>query len=156
MGARDVNRKHWDCWGLAIADAPEGPFVKHPLNPVMNSGHEVSLFPYKEGVAALAMSDGIEHYTIQYAKDWVNFEIMSTATLMPVAAGSFSPDAFTDSGDADGISWGLSHFINAGNNHQKFYTELARFDCDLSRKISDPSIKKSHIFFSPSALRISS
>jgi hypothetical protein len=73
---------------------------------------------------------------------------MSTATLMPIAAGPFSPDAFTDSGDADGISCGLSHFINAGRSHKKFYTELARFDCYLSRKTNDPSIKKSHIFLS--------
>jgi hypothetical protein len=52
MGESDVNNKHWDCWGLAIADAPEGPFVKHPLNPVMNSGHEVSLFPNKRRCSA--------------------------------------------------------------------------------------------------------
>ncbi|RME69520.1 MAG: glycoside hydrolase, partial [Verrucomicrobia bacterium] len=32
--------------GLAIADDPLGPFRKHPLNPVMNSGHETTLFPF--------------------------------------------------------------------------------------------------------------
>ncbi|KAA3656160.1 MAG: glycoside hydrolase, partial [Calditrichaeota bacterium] len=131
MDIRDANRKFWDCWGLAIADNPEGPFKKHPLSPVTNSGHESMLFPFKEGVAALVGTDGIEHYTIQYAKDWVNFEIAAVTQLMPTAAGMFSPDAFTDSGDADGITWGLSHFINAGNNWNKMYSKLARFDCDL-------------------------
>ena len=51
--------------GLAIADNPLGPFKKHPLNPVMNSGHETTLFPFKEGVAAFAIRDGNEMNTIQ-------------------------------------------------------------------------------------------
>ena len=147
LGERDANRKHWDCWGVAIADKPEGPFVKHSLNPVMNSGHETILFPFKEGVAALVSTDGIEHGTIQYAKDWVNFEIASTTKLLPVAGGPFSADAFTDSKNADGINWGLSHFINAGNNWKRMYSKLARFDCDLSQSTNDPSLKKSQIMY---------
>jgi hypothetical protein len=38
--------------GLATADNPLGPFTKHPLNPVLNSRHETTLFPFEEGVAA--------------------------------------------------------------------------------------------------------
>lgn len=144
MDHRDANRKHWDCWGLAIAENPEGPFVKHPLNPIMNSGHETMLFPFKEGVAALVGTDGIEHYTIQYAEDWVNFEIKSVTQLIPTAAGVYCPDSFTDNKNADGITWGLSHFINAGNNWNKMYSILGRFDCDLSQKVNDPSLKQSH------------
>ena len=45
-------------WGVATADRPEGPFVKSPLNPVTNSGHETLLFPYREGVAAICNHDG--------------------------------------------------------------------------------------------------
>ncbi|MEM9261681.1 MAG: glycoside hydrolase, partial [Bacteroidota bacterium] len=41
--------------GLAIADNPLGPFTKHPLNPVINSGHETSLFPFGTGIAALVI-----------------------------------------------------------------------------------------------------
>ena len=59
--------------GLAIAENPLGPFKKHPLNPIMNSGHETTLFPFKQGVAAFAIRDGNESNTIQYAEDWVNF-----------------------------------------------------------------------------------
>ncbi|WP_010521853.1 glycoside hydrolase family 117 protein [Aquimarina agarivorans] len=145
MDKRDANRQFWDAWGVTIADHPEGPFVKHPLNPVMNSGHETIVFPFKEGVAAIANTDGIEHYTIQYAKDWVNFQIASVTQLLPTAAGVYSPDAFDDDKDGDGITWGLSHFINAGNNWNKMYTKLGRFDCDLSQKVNDPSLKKSNI-----------
>ena len=45
-------------WGLATAARPEGPFVKSPLNPVTNSGHETLLFPYREGIAAICASCG--------------------------------------------------------------------------------------------------
>ena len=143
MDTRDTNRKFWDAWGVAIADKPEGPFIKHEANPIMNSGHETIVFPFKEGVAAIVNTDGIEHYTIQYAKDWINFEIASVTQLLPTAAGVYAPDAFDD--DGDGITWGLSHFINAGNNWNKMYSKLGRFDCDLSQKVNDPSLKQSNI-----------
>ena len=44
--------------GLAVADDPLGPFAKHPLNPVINSGHETTLFPFKNGITW-----GISHFT---------------------------------------------------------------------------------------------
>ena len=83
--------------GLAIADDPFGPFVKHPLNPVINSGHETALFPFREGVAALVSRHGLEHNTIQYAPDGVNFEMAAISALFPIAPGAYIPDAFTDS-----------------------------------------------------------
>ncbi len=147
LDVRDANRKFWDCWGLVIADDPEGPFEKHPLSPVTNSGHETMIFPFREGVAALIGTDGIEHYTIQYAKDWVNFEIMSVSQLFPTAGGVYCPDAFTDTKNADGITWGLSHFINAGNDWGNMYSKLGRFDCDLSLSVNDPSLKQSNILY---------
>jgi hypothetical protein len=69
--------------GLAIAENPFGPFQKHPLNPVINSGHETSLFPFKTGLAALVSRHGLEHNTIQYSPDGVNFEVASLTGLMP-------------------------------------------------------------------------
>ena len=133
--------------GLAIAEDPLGPFTKHPLNPVINSGHETTLFPFKEGVAAIVQRDGQEHNTIQYAKDWVNFEIASITELLPVAAGPFVPDAFTDTKNGQGITWGISHFINAGGDWN--HTILARFDCDLSQNIDDQQMKDHHYNYSP-------
>lgn len=127
--------------GLAIADNPLGPFKKHPLNPVISSGHETTLFPFKEGVAALVIRDGNERSTIQYAKDWVNFEVASIVELMPDAGGPFVPDAFTNTKDGRGITWGISHFT-AANGWKNNHSILTRFDADLSLDVHDPKMKR--------------
>ena len=137
----DANNHDWCCAGVTIGDSPEGPFKKHHLNPLFNSGHETALFPYKEGVAAFVTRDGLEHNTMQYAEDWVNFEIKSFVGLPPTAAGAYVPDAFTDTKYGLGITWGLCHFTDqggAGKNH----SILARFDCDLSLDLDDPAMKR--------------
>lgn len=135
--------------GLAIGEHPLGPFKKHPLNPVLNSGHETTLFPFREGVAALVIRDGNEHYTIQYAEDWVNFEIAAiTSEFMPNAGGPFVPDAFTDTDYGRGITWGLSHFT-AVTGWSTNHAVLTRFDCDLSLDVNDPAMKKAHYYLKP-------
>ncbi|MEM6319422.1 MAG: family 43 glycosylhydrolase [Bacteroidota bacterium] len=135
--------------GLAIADHPLGPFTKHPLNPVITSGHETSLFPFRKGVAALVYKDGPEHNTIQYAEDWVNFEIASITELMPYAAAPHVPDAFTNTKDGRGITWGLAHFINYTGDWSKQSSKLVRFDCDLSLDVHDPEMKKHRVSHRP-------
>lgn len=135
--------------GLAIADHPFGPFVKHLLNPVINSGHETALFPFREGLAALVSRHGLEHNTIQYAPDGVNFEIAAISGLFPIAPGAYVPDAFKDNGDGRGITWGLCHFRNIGLAEGKSHSILARFDCDLSLDVHDPEMKESDIFNHP-------
>ncbi len=136
----------WVAGGLAIADDPLGPFKKHALNPVLNSGHEVGLFPFKEGVAAIMVHDGNEHDTINYAKDWVNFEIASICQEVPIAPGSFVADAFANTTDGRGITWGLSHFTNAGKKGVNQHSILARFDCDLSQDVHDPGFKNTRFW----------
>lgn len=135
--------------GLAIAEDPLGPFTKHPLNPVINSGHETTLFPFKEGVAAIVQRDGMEHSTIQYAEDWVNFRIASITELLPLAGGPFVPDAFTDTKNGRGITWGISHFINAGGDWENNHTVLTRFDCDLSQDVDDQQMKHHYNLYGP-------
>ncbi len=130
---------HRDAGGLAIAEHPEGPFVKCPLNPVLNSGHEVSLFPFREGVAAMVIKAGNEHNTIQYASDWVNFKIASFVNMMPNAPAGFIADAFTDTKDGRGITWGLCHSLYQGK--ERNYSILDRFDCDLSLDVDDVQCK---------------
>lgn len=110
---------------------------------------ETTLFPFREGVAAIVQRDGQEHHTIQYAKDWVNFEIASITELLPVAAGPFVPDAFTNTKNGRGISWGLSHFINAGGNWKNNHTILTRFDCDLSQETDEPEMKGHYNLYTP-------
>lgn len=135
--------------GLATADNPLGPFTKHPLNPVISSGHETSLFPFKTGIAALVYKDGNEHNTIQYAEDGVNFEIAAISELMPYAAAAYIPDAFTNTKDGRGITWGLAHFINVTGNWSKFSSKLVRFDCDLSQDLNDPEMKEPRVKHKP-------
>jgi len=132
--------------GLAIADDPLGPFVKHALNPVLNSGHETMLFPFKEGIAALATRDGNEHNTIQYAKDGVNFEIAAiTSELMPNAGGPYVTDAFDNTTNGRGVTWGISHVTNA-TTWDKNHAVLLRFDCDLSQDVDDPDMKRAYSY----------
>ncbi|MDO6761264.1 family 43 glycosylhydrolase [Tamlana sp. 2_MG-2023] len=134
--------------GLAIATDPAGPFTKSPLNPVLASGHETTMFPFKEGIAALTIRDGNEHYTVQYAEDGENFDVAAIVELMPAAAGPFIPDAFTDTDYGRGITWGLSHFTNATTWAQN-HAVLVRFDCDLSLDVNDPAMKKHHVYHRP-------
>jgi len=130
--------------GLATATNPAGPFEKHELNPLLNSGHETCLFPYKEGLAAILSFDGPEKNTVQYASDGVNFHPMSSVTCPPIAPGPYCPDAFLDNGDGQGITWGLCHINTSSiveNNPRRIVESqsfLARFDCDLHRQTHRP------------------
>ncbi len=139
----------WSGIGLAIAEDPLGPFEKHPLNPVQNSGHEICFFPFKEGLASLTIRDGSEHFTIQYAADWVNFQVMSITEMMPIGPNAYIPDAFADNGDGRGITWGICHFRNVRGKNGKMYSELARFDCDLSLDVHDPEMKHHNNLWNP-------
>ncbi len=140
-------------WGVAISDAPEGPFVKSALNPVTNSGHETCLFPYGEGVLAICGHDGPEKDTIQYAPDGLNFDVVAHVNLPPLAAGPFAPDSYGDTKDGKGITWGLSHIateeLKAGNSY------LVRFDCNLRLDLERSGFRRTNIrypedvFFSP-------
>lgn len=134
--------------GLATAESPFGPFTKNALNPVLTSGHETTLFPFKQGIAALTIRDGNEHNTVQFSEDGVNFEIASLVELMPAAAGPYIPDAFTNTKDGRGITWGISHFTSY-NGWATNHAILARFDCDLSLDINDPAMKKHHVYHRP-------
>ena len=140
-------------WGVAIADSPRGPFIKSPLNPVTNSGHETCLFPYGEGVLAICGHDGPEKDTIQYAPDGVNFDVAAHVSLPPLAAGPFAPDSYSDSKTGKGITWGLSHIateeMKTGNSY------IVRFDCNLRRGLERKGFRGTNIrypeavYFSP-------
>ncbi len=133
--------------GVAMADHPEGPYVKSELNPVSNSGHETMLWPWEGGIASLLILDGPEKNTVQFAPDGLNFEPKAHVTLSPQAPGPFCPDAFADNGDGRGITWGLCH-INplGGGPDQGCY--IIRFDCDLSRDVQRPEFKRSNVRYS--------
>ncbi|MFI3248970.1 MAG: family 43 glycosylhydrolase [Rikenellaceae bacterium] len=126
----------WVGNGLVTGDDPAGPFTHHPKNPVLASGHEVSVFPFKEGVAAIVTTDGLERNTIQYAEDWVNFKIASIVELPPVAAAPYCPDMFTDTTDGAGIEWGVCHSTSLGTSTPR-HSEIFRFDCSLVQNVDE-------------------
>jgi hypothetical protein len=132
--------------GAAIADRPEGPFVKCPLNPLINSGHETCLYTFKEGIAAIVTDDGAEKNTVQYAPDGLNFEVKAHLQLPPRAAGPFCQDLYSDTGDGRGITWGLCHIHPRGTAGYGGLI-LVRFDCDLSRDVDRPAFKKNNLHF---------
>ena len=116
--------------GVAIADHPAGPFVKSPLNPVTNSGHETMLWPWRGGIATLLSLDGPEKNTVQYAEDGLNFVPKALVTTPPQAPGPFCPDAFADNGEGQGVRWGLAH-INPEGGGPDNGCYIIRFDCNL-------------------------
>lgn len=134
--------------GLAIADQPEGPFVKSKLNPVLNSGHEVVLWPYKSGVAALVTANGPEKNTVQWSPDGENFEIKSIIVLPPDAAGPYVPDAFSNTTGGDGFTWGLSHVAQRSD---KPWPHLIRFETNLTEN-KERRFQRENIRFSEEAL----
>ncbi|WP_136080162.1 glycoside hydrolase family protein [Pontiella desulfatans] len=134
--------------GLATADHPLGPFEKCPLNPVLNSGHETALFPFKGGIAALTGRHGNELESIQWAPDGINFSRVANSILMPIAAGPYVPDAFTDTKDGRGITWGLCHFTTMGGKNKR-HGILGRFDCDLSLDYHDQGMKDPEHYWPP-------
>lgn len=112
--------------GVAIALKPEGPYVKSELNPVIKSGHEVLVWPYREGVAALIGPTGPDKNTIQYSPDGLHFSVKAHIEDPPKAPGGYRPDAFTNTGYASGFTWGVSM-----GSYRK-WPYLVRFECDLS------------------------
>ncbi|RKR14390.1 glycosyl hydrolase family 43 [Maribacter vaceletii] len=98
--------------GVAIADKPEGPYVKSPYNPISNSGHEICVWPYNGGIAALITTDGPEKNTIQWAKDGINFEIMSVIPGVNAHAIGLNRDADNEKEPTEILRWGLSHIYN--------------------------------------------
>ncbi|MBK1855607.1 family 43 glycosylhydrolase [Verrucomicrobiaceae bacterium 5K15] len=95
--------------GVAIADKPEGPYVKHANNPIIPGNHEVVVWPLGEGVAAMIGTTGPKDITrsILYAKDGLNFVKTHNVIKGPVGAGAYRPEAFTDSNKGEHATWGV-------------------------------------------------
>ncbi len=114
-------------WGVAVSDKPEGPYVKSEFNPVTNSGHEIWVWPYKSGIAAIVDWAGPEKDTVQYTEDGINFEVVASLEDVPPAGGAYIADKFDDPENGQGFSWGLAHY---GRSDWNF---LVRFECDLKQ-----------------------
>ena len=98
-------------WGVAIADDPLGPYVKSPLNPITNSGHEVMVWNYAGGVGALLTRCGPEKNTVQFAADGINFAPKSSIIAPPQATGALRVPEDANTHPLAGLRWGLSHVV---------------------------------------------
>ena len=115
FGGREI--KH----GVAIANDPLGPYVKSEYNPISNSGHEICVWPYNGGIAALITTDGPEKNTIQWSPDGINFEIMSVIPGAPHAIG-LNRAADNEKEPTEILRWGLTHVYNSSD-----YQSILRF-----------------------------
>ncbi|GAC13118.1 sulfatase-like hydrolase/transferase [Aliiglaciecola lipolytica] len=95
--------------GLAIAENPEGPYIKVPNNPVIPGNHEVFVWPQGTGVAAMIGERAPEEIqdSIMYAEDGMNFIKTHEVINHPWAAGAYRPEAFTDSDLGEMPLWGV-------------------------------------------------
>ena len=95
--------------GLAIADQPQGPYVRHTNNPVIPGNHEVLVWPQGKGVAALIGSTGPKEITnsVLYAEDGISFSKTHSVPKGPWAGGAYRPEAFTQSGNGTMPEWGV-------------------------------------------------
>lgn len=111
--------------GLAIAESPEGPYVKVEGNPVISGNHEVLVWPQGKGVAAMIGTTGPKEITssILYAEDGLHFSKVHDIRNVPHAAGAYRPEAYTDSGAGTQIEWGVH--IGKRKNELPF---IERFD----------------------------
>ena len=111
--------------GLAIADKPEGPYVRVEENPVIPGNHEVLVWPQGKGVAAMIGTTGPKEITntIQYAEDGIHFSKTHDVKNGPWAGGAYRPEAFTESGEGDIPEWGVE--IGRAKGHLPF---IQRFD----------------------------
>jgi predicted GH43/DUF377 family glycosyl hydrolase len=94
--------------GLAIADKPEGPYEKCPMNPVIKAGHEVMAWPLGTGImAAINMGHKDLRRTLQYAPDGIHFSTVQRMNEYLRGAGFYRSEAFTDSEKGKMPEWGL-------------------------------------------------
>ena len=95
--------------GVAIADQPQGPYIKHEANPVIPGNHEVLVWPQGTGVAAMIGTTGPDHITstIHYAENGIHFSKTHDVVDVPTAGGAYRPEAFTQSGKGDMPEWGV-------------------------------------------------
>ena len=115
--------------GVAIADKPEGPYVKHESNPVIPGNHEVLVWPQGDGVAAMIGTTGPKEITksVLYSEDGIKFSKTHSVVKGPWAGGAYRPEAFTQSGKGQVPEWGVEISRARGKKKGKLPC-IGRFD----------------------------
>jgi len=111
--------------GVAIAEKPEGPYIKHESNPVILGNHEVLIWPQGKGVSAMIGTTGPPSITrsILYSEDGIEFKKIYNVTDGPWAGGVYRPEAFTDSNEGKIPEWGVEI-----GKYKNFLPFIHRFD----------------------------
>ncbi len=130
--------------GLAVADQPQGPYVKHPSNPVIPGNHEVLVWPQGPGVAAMIGTTGPKAITnsILYAEDGLQFSKTHKVIDGPWAGGTYRPEAFTDSGKGEIPEWGVEIGRNKGRRGGLPF--IQRFDVQAGGFAEDVAFMQQH------------
>ena len=127
--------------GLAIADHPQGPYVRHPSNPVIPGNHEVLVWPQGTGVGAMIGTIGPKSITnsIMYAADGINFSKVGKVKQGPWAGGAYRPEAFTQSGTGSIPKWGVEIGRTRGKaaKETKNLPFIQRFDVTVKPNARD-------------------
>ncbi|MCM8539065.1 MAG: family 43 glycosylhydrolase [Lentisphaeraceae bacterium] len=94
--------------GLAVADKPQGPYIKHKNNPVIPGNHEVVIWSQGKGVAALIGTVGPKNITrsILFSEDGLKFKKVKKVIAGPHGAGTYRPNGFTDQENQE-VKWGI-------------------------------------------------
>lgn len=123
--------------GLAIADNPQGPFIKaNNGRPVQDSGHEVQIWRYCQGVLSLVSNTGPNGRTLQYAADGVRFEVLvRELASQPKAPGLYRPELTDPAATVDPQNaWGVCMGLRDGD------VFLQRFEMSIPQQLL-PSIE---------------
>ena len=104
--------------GVAYADVPEGPFIKHD-GPILERSHEVLIWKKGKGVASLASIGK----SINYAGDGIDFSVFQDSlTNIPMAPGLYRPDLGEVDMETETPGWGMAM------KGEKGVTYLLRFE----------------------------
>jgi hypothetical protein len=113
--------------GLAVADKPEGPYVRANLGKmILDDSHEVMIWPHRTGVAAYASASK----TLEFAPDGIDFAtntIRAHTIPKPFAPSCFRPDLTEPVIFGRGIAWGICMKDPGGP-----YPYLLRYEIDLT------------------------
>ena len=96
--------------GVAFADQPEGPYIKH-VDPILDKSHEVLIWSQDGGVASLASLNK----SINFALDGAEFELLhSNLSNIPKAPGLYRPEIENGNAISDIPGWGVSMVSKKG------------------------------------------
>ncbi|WP_168564582.1 family 43 glycosylhydrolase [Crateriforma spongiae] len=95
--------------GVAVAEDPQGPYMKHAANPVIPGNHEVLVWPQGGGVAAMIGTTGPKEITnsIMYAADGIRFTKTYHVNSGPWAGGVYRADDFKMDYSGGSPKWGI-------------------------------------------------